>query len=109
MESSSLILTREQIQGLLALLPSPASRSNTQVSVLFPNHNIYNNYVSSVWILDSRATDHYVTLIQCFDAYKYIKLIFPKLRNRKFCTASISGSFKLIIHYSSPCSIYSLF
>ncbi|XP_073225688.1 uncharacterized protein [Cicer arietinum] len=103
--------TKDQIQGLLALLPSSTSTSTPQVSNLISNHQVHSGSsntgkqqgnLSTMWILDSGATYHFTNSLSFYSTYKSVTPISVKLPNGHFTQPSISGTVllneSLILH-----------
>ena len=112
--SSGFSLTKEQYQGLLALLqqaqsvPAPPSQNSTnnqphltnQVSskplssvTTSGNHFIFSlRSHSNSWILDTGATDHICCSLELFTTYTSISPIQIRLPNGSHTCASLAGS-----------------
>nr|KYP40999.1 Retrovirus-related Pol polyprotein from transposon TNT 1-94 [Cajanus cajan] len=90
-------LSTEQIQALLALLPSTAPTATTSVSNLVSSHGVSASPQSlgtlpSPWILDSGATDHIISSLSSFSCYKSIQPIHVSLPNGQHSIAEFSGT-----------------
>jgi hypothetical protein len=98
----SFTLSKEQYQGILALLQQSGQTSHSVNHV----HNNFNNpagnfSASPAWILDSGATDHICPTKYPFLSLSAISLITIKLPNHKSVVAHFSGTIKhgyLLLH-----------
>lgn len=93
-------LTQEQYNNILALLqhskiPSITNSVSTSPLVLNSLSSTANGKSLTLWILDTRATDHISFNLSAFTSYKSIIPIFVTLPDGSQLSASISGSVHL--------------
>ena len=93
-------LTKDQIQSLLALLPSatPTADATSSSNVVGSSNLVSSNHISTQpdtdnvsWILDTGATDNFACFLNLFASYRAIKPILVALPNGKFPSALFRG------------------
>lgn len=108
-EAQNFVLTKDQYQGVLALLqqsqifPTPHISNQVTVCSNTPStHTPYNGktaFSTTSWVLDSGTTDHICFSLSCFSSYHHIKPISVKLPNGATVFAHFSGSVPLTQHH----------
>ena len=103
--SSGVELTREQLQSLLALLPSSKPTASSLSSNIVTSYNAIANGIGNIfmlWVIDSGATDHIACSLTLFVSYYKITPVTVSLPNKattlETCMGTVILSSTLTLH-----------